>query len=106
MAALCLIGLLWGGLLIQYPASADRPKKEVGTAAQSHTIGDDTPWRRTKDGWEPAWWLVRPKPFYRPTFHPLSLFAAQMLCCAAVALTEDRYQRRLKPTPPVAPRPA
>lgn len=94
VALLCLTGLLWGWLLTWYPASADRPGAESTTALRHDAVRDDPPWRRTKDGWEPAWWLIRPKTFHRPALHPLWLFAGQMLSCAAVALTEDRKPHR------------
>ncbi|NMC20631.1 MAG: hypothetical protein GYA33_09450 [Thermogutta sp.] len=95
-ALLCLTGLLWGYVLTLYPASADRPGSETGTPKLG-TTGDEPPWRRTKDGWEPAWWLVPPKTFHRPTLHPLWLLAGQMLSCGAVALTESRKSRRAEP---------
>ncbi len=91
-ALLCLTGLLWGWILTWYPVSADRSGAEIA-ALRAGVTGEEPPWRRTNDGWEPAWWLVRPKTFHYPSLHPLWLFAGQVLSCAVVALTENRKPR-------------
>lgn len=95
---LCLFVLLWGGLSDKPSAWAERPRKHDAPATRFEEAAGDPPWRRTKDGWEPAWWLVPPKTFYRPGLHPLWLVAAQVLSCAAIALAEDRRNRRRSPS--------
>ncbi|MGB9689390.1 hypothetical protein [Thermogutta sp.] len=36
-------------------------------------------WRRTKDGWEIAWWLAARPRLYSPVIHPAWLLLAQMM---------------------------
>ncbi|MGQ9822537.1 MAG: hypothetical protein ACUVQK_11795 [Thermogutta sp.] len=96
---LCLSVLLWGGLGGKHSARAERPRTQDAIATRFAESAGDLPWRRTKDGWEPAWWLAPPKTFYRPGLHPLWLVAVQVLYCAAVAFAEDRRNRRRQLSP-------
>ncbi|MGQ9505070.1 MAG: hypothetical protein ACUVQG_10120 [Thermogutta sp.] len=45
-----------------------------------------SPWRRTKDGWEIAWWLHPPKTFHKPKFHPLIFSACQLMAVISLLL--------------------
>lgn len=53
---------------------------------------EDLPWRRTRDGWEVAWWLCRPKEFRQATVHPALLACLQT--GIAVWLTLMAIQRK------------
>lgn len=45
-----------------------------------------SPWRRTKDGWEIAWWLHPPKTFHKPGLHPLIFSACQLMAVGSLLL--------------------
>lgn len=59
-------------MLPTVPQKATKPSRE------------DSFWRRTKDGWEIAWWLGPPKTFHKPKVHPLIVVVCQLV--AAVSL--------------------
>ncbi|GEM_PF-6356479 len=105
LALLCLAGMTWGYVLTLYPGSADRFADTTGMASRvagttaGVSAGESVPWRRTRDGWEPAWWLTRPKTFYFPPLHPLWLFSAQVLCCVTAAMLERGPTTTTPPLP-------
>lgn len=46
----------------------------------------DSVWRRTKDGWEIAWWLQPTKTFHKPHLHPLVVAACQLTIVSLLRL--------------------
>lgn len=46
----------------------------------------DRVWRRTKDGWEIAWWLQPTKTFHNPHLHPLVVAACQLIMVSLLGL--------------------
>ncbi len=61
----------------------------------------DSLWRKTKDGWELAWWLQRPKEFHKPAIHPLTVAGCQLVIVSLLGLLghrRPRYARQLPGT--------
>lgn len=54
---------------------------------------DDLPWRRTRDGWEVAWWLCGPKEFRQATVHPALLAFFQTSIAAWLTLVATHRKR-------------
>lgn len=54
----------------------------------------DFVWRRTKDGWEIAWWLNPPKTFHKPSVHPLLFVVCQLAALASLLLLTGRHDRK------------
>jgi len=71
LALLCVAVLVLGGGLLSCLTNS--------SVAQKDTSGDASDlWRKTKDGWEIAWWLAARRQFYSPVIHPGWLLLAQM----------------------------
>ncbi len=54
----------------------------------------DSLWRKTKDGWEIAWWLQPPKTFHKPVIHPLAVAACQLLVVSLLGLINHHQTSR------------
>jgi len=58
----------------------------------------DSVWRRTKDGWEIAWWLHPTKTFHKPGLHPLVLAVCQLMMVSLLGLLyRDNSQHHRRP---------
>jgi len=64
------------------------PQKAGGQGDQ------DFVWRRTKDGWEIAWWLNPPKTFHKPSIHPLAFVVCQLAAIALLAVLARRHDQK------------
>ncbi|MBC7353903.1 MAG: hypothetical protein H5U08_16210 [Thermogutta sp.] len=71
LALLCVTVLVVGEGLLSCLTSTGVAQK--GTGQDTSNL-----WRRTKDGWEIAWWLVARPQFYSPGIHPGWLLLVQM----------------------------
>lgn len=64
----------------------------LGTHAQASSVGSESAWRRTRDGWErPAGWTFQRKA-RRPALHPVVVGLLEFLLAAAalIAFSEAR----------------
>lgn len=65
------------------------------SVAQKDTSGDASDlWRKTKDGWEIAWWLAARPQFYSPVIHPGWLLLAQMTGIVGAYYVHRAWQGR------------
>jgi hypothetical protein len=56
----------------------------------SQPRSDETVWRRTRDGWEPAGWLTPPVRAHKPALHPVVVGLLELLLAVTALVAGSR----------------